>query len=188
MQRNTQPSYESESSTDSESQASYEEPLYRMPTSHTKNGPSSENIKSKGEKIKPVEPVYPKPTEEELDEFKGQLDEWVRLEDQIRKLNIAKRERLLRLKALGNTVQQFMKTFGYEHINRKDGSHIKYNERVVKQPVKMNDIKTKLLTLNVSQFTPEKLLEELFKDDSRERVVKTKLSRVIPKVSGTLDL
>lgn len=102
MQRIIQQPYELES--DSDTHSSYEkEPLYNIPSSsQQKNGHMNENIKNTKTNVEEIEPVYPKPTQEELDEFKGQLDEWVRLEDQIRKLNIAKRERLLRLKALGN--------------------------------------------------------------------------------------
>lgn len=164
-----------ESSSESESEKLYEIPSLQKKHTAKQSTPIDEKI-------------YPKPSDEELEEFKGQLDEWSKLEDQIRKLNVAKRERLLRLKALGNTVQQFMVKFGYEHINRKDGSHIRYNERAVKQPITLKDIKTRLLTLDISQLTTEKLIEELFKDEARERVVKQSLRRIIPKVSGALDI
>lgn len=181
-----QHSYETSSSeSESEARLTTEEPLYQIPSLT----PTIEKKDKKRVKEEKVEKIFPKPSEEELEEFKAQLDEWVKLEDQIRKLNVAKRERLLRLKALGGTVQQFMKTFGYEDINRKDdGSHVVYTEREVKQPISLVNVKTRLLSLDVSQFTAEKLIEELFKDDTRERVVKKTLKRIIPKVSGTLDI
>jgi hypothetical protein len=174
------------SSTTSSSEHEHE-PLYDIPSLRE----TAKQLADKSKKQKQngmEEKVYPKPSEEELEDFKGQLDEWSKLEDQVRKLNVAKRERLLRMRALGSTVQQFMVKFGYEHINRKDGSHVRYNEREVKQPITLTDVKTRLLTMDISQFTGEKLIEELFKDETRERIIKKSLRRVIPKVSGTLDI
>lgn len=190
----------SEVDTESESENIYEneivegknmkkvEPLYHIPSANPQPNKKIGGNRVPVPQVDIPEKIYPKPTAEELDEFKGQVDEWVRLEDQIRKLNIAKRERMLRLRALGTTVQNFMTQFGYEHINRKDGSHIKFQVREVKKPVTLQQVKTQLLAVDFKGLTPEKLLDELFNSDSREKITKKSLKRIIPKVSSALDL
>jgi hypothetical protein len=163
-------------SSTSESAAPTEEPLYHIP--------------SKTKSVIPVaEKVYPKPSDAEIEAFRGQLDEWVRMEEQLRKLAVARRECLLRMKALGNGVESFMTRFGYEHINRRDGSKIQYKVREVKKPLTLKEIKSQLLSLDIQQpLTAEALLTMLFNKENREKVVKTSLRRLVPPVPSQLEV
>jgi hypothetical protein len=159
-------------------ESSVSEPLYRIPNKKVKAPPKEEDTK-----------VYPKPTESEIEAFRGQLDEWVRMEEQLRKLAVARRECMLRMKALGNGVESFMTQFGYEHINRRDGSKIQFKVREVKKPVTLKEIKQQLLSLDIQQpLTAEGLLALLFNKEKREMIVRTSLRRLIPPVPSQLEV
>lgn len=133
--------------------------------------------------------VYPKPNSARLEDFKSQLDEWSKLEDQIRKLNIAKRERMVKLRVIGNSIQNFMTEFGYENINRRDGSRINFKVKQVKEPITLNSIKNRLAEIDLSNFNSrEELLDYLFKKDDSTTIEKRSLRRIVPKVSSHLDL
>jgi hypothetical protein len=160
------------------------EPLYRIPSQIKKKPPPLSGTTE-------PEKVYPKPSQEDLEAFKGQLDEWVRMEDQLRKLNVARRECMLRMKRLGAGVEEFMTKYGYEHINRRDGSHIKYRTREVKQPMTLQTIKTQLLALDEAELresTPMTLLERLFNNAQRGTVVRTTLRRFVPTLPTHLEV
>ena len=168
------------------------EPLYRIPSREKKAATVMTAAKPvTGTAAEGVEKVYPKPGAEDLEAFKGQLDEWVRAEEHLRKLNIARRECMLRMKKLGESVEHFMTTFGYEHINRKDGSKIKYRVREVKRPVTLQAVKLQLMSFSEDDFkgcTPTELLERLFNRDNRETVVRTSLRRFVPTLPTLSEL
>lgn len=124
------------------------------------------------------------PTDEELFDFKNMVAEWTRIDDQIRKLNIAVRERRVLQKSLAEKIQSFMKTYSYDTLNTKQGK-IHHSVRKTKQPIKINDIK-EVLKEN-SHLTGEELLKEIFEKE-RPIIEKTSIRRVIPKVSMNLDI
>jgi hypothetical protein len=124
------------------------------------------------------------PTDEELFDFKNMVAEWTKMDDQIRKLNIAVRERRVLQKSLAEKIQSFMKTYSYDTLNTKQGK-IHHSVRKTKQPIKINDIK-EVLKEN-SHLTGEELLKEIFEKE-RPIIEKTSIRRVIPKVSMNLDI
>jgi len=124
------------------------------------------------------------PTDEELFDFKNMVAEWTKMDDQIRKLNIAVRERRVLQKALGEKIQSFMKTYSYDTLNTKQGK-IHHSVRKTKQPIKINDIKEVLK--EKAHLTGEELLKEIFEKE-RPIIEKTSIRRVIPKVSMNLDI
>ena len=130
------------------------------------------------------------PSAEEMSEFKAQVAEWVKIDEQIKKLRVATRERIVHQKALGSKVQQFMKEFKYDNLNTSQG-RIRNNVREVKAPLKVGDIKTKLYELleKESGFSAE-LVSRIHTIFEAERAVTKKeaLRRDIPKVSQQLDL
>jgi len=162
------------------------EPLYHIPSRERKATAAAAAAAAKAAVEAPNtkdEKVYPKPSPEDLEAFKGQLDEWVRAEEHLRKLNIARRECMLRMKKLGESVEGFMTKYGYEHINRKDGSKIKYRIREVKRPVTLQAVKLQLMSFteeDFKEFTPVDLLERLFNRENRETVIRTSLRRFVP--------
>lgn len=128
------------------------------------------------------------PTRDALDMFKQQVSEWTKLDNDIRKLSIAIRERRVHQRALGSRIQDFMIKYGYDDLNTQAGK-IRSNVRMVKQPVKLGDIREKLMSISdLSGMTGEQLLQRLFDDEARPLVEKRSLRRVIPKVSLSLDI
>ena len=122
------------------------------------------------------------PTEEELDTFKNLVNDWFKYDDQIRKLSIAMKERKNYQRVLNNKIEEFMFNYKYNELNTQHG-RIKTNVKECKVPIKMNDIKTKIIKYN--ELSGEELLKKIFEDE-RETVVKKNIKRIIPKVSLTL--
>ena len=126
------------------------------------------------------------PTPEELEIFKQQVAEWMKLDDSIRKLSVAIRERRVHQKALSTKVQEFMIKHGYDNLNTQQG-RIRSNVRNVKQPLKLTDIRAKLLELGDQKLTGEEIIQRIL-DAERPTVEKQSLRRVVPKVSLSLDI
>jgi hypothetical protein len=124
----------------------------------------------------------PEPTEEELDGFKNLVNDWFKYDDQIRKLDIAIKERKNYQKALNSKIQDFMLKFQYNDLNTQHG-RIKANVKEVKVPIKITEIREKILKF--PDLSGPELIEKLFNDE-RPVVVKKNLRRIIPRVSLTL--
>jgi hypothetical protein len=122
------------------------------------------------------------PTDEELDTFKNLVNDWFKYDDQIRKLLIAIKERKNYQRVLNNKIQEFMFKYKYNDLNTQHG-RIKTNVREVKAPIKIGDIKNKIV--KYKDLSGEELLKKIFEEE-RETVVKKNIQRIIPKVSLTL--
>lgn len=120
----------------------------------------------------------PEPSSEELDTLKTLVNEWFKFDDQIRKLHIAIKERKVHQKALNNKIEKFMFDYKYKDLNTQHG-RIKANERKVKVPVKMSEIKEKIIQFK--DLSGEDLLNEIFSD--RPIIIKKNIRRVIPQVN-----
>lgn len=122
------------------------------------------------------------PTEEEMENFKNLVNDWFKYDDQIRKLVIAIKERKNYQRVFNNKIQDFMYKYQYNDLNTQHGC-IKSNVREVKAPLKITDIKDKIMRFK--DLSGEELLKQIFEED-RQIIVKKNLKRVIPKVSLTL--
>jgi hypothetical protein len=122
------------------------------------------------------------PTEDELETFKNLVNDWFKYDDQIRKLKIAMKERKNYQRALNNKIEEFMFNFKYNDLNTQHG-RIKTNVKECIVPIKMNDIKTKIIQFK--ELSGEELLKRIFEED-RQTVVKKNIKRIIPKVSLTI--
>ena len=122
------------------------------------------------------------PSEEELESFKNLVNEWFKFDDQIRKLNVAMKERKSHQRVLNNKIEEFMFNFKYNDLNTQHG-RIKTNMKECVVPIKMNDIKTKIIQYN--ELSGEELLKRIFEED-RQTVMKKNIKRIIPKVSLTI--
>ena len=122
------------------------------------------------------------PTTEELDTFKNQVNDWFKFDDQRRKLEIALKERKNHLRVLDTKIKGFMIDFKYNDLNTQHG-RIKINIKECKVPIKMTDIKAKIMQYDDS-FGVE-LYKQIFEED-KETVMKQNIRRIIPKVSLTL--
>lgn len=124
----------------------------------------------------------PEPTEEELDCFKNLVNDWFKYDDQIRKLDIAIKERKNYQKALNTKIQDFMVKYQYNDLNTQHG-RIKSNVKEVKVPIKVTEIRDKIM--KYPNLSGPELIEKLFNDE-RPTVVKKNIRRIIPRVSLTL--
>jgi hypothetical protein len=122
------------------------------------------------------------PSAEELETFKNLVNDWFKYDDQIRKLKIAMKERKNYQRVLNNKIEDFMFNYKYNDLNTQHG-RIKTNIKECKVPIKMNDIKTKIIQYN--NLSGEELLKRIFEED-RETIVKKNIKRIIPKVSLSL--
>ena len=122
------------------------------------------------------------PSKEELETFKNLVNDWFKYDDKIRKLQIAMKERKNYQRVLNSKIEQFMFNYKYNDLNTQHG-RIKTNVKECKVPIKMNDIKTKIMQYN--NLSGEELLKRIFEED-RTTVVKKNIRRVIPKVSLTI--
>lgn len=124
------------------------------------------------------------PTEEELEMFRQQVSEWSKLDDQVKKLCIAIRERRIHQRALTTKIQEFMFKHGYDNLNTQAG-RIKASVRQVKAPLKLADIREKILAMH--NLSGEELVAFIFESE-RPTVEKRSLRRIMPKVSLSLDV
>ena len=122
------------------------------------------------------------PSKEELESFKNLVNDWFKYDDQIRKLQIAMKERKNYQRVLNSKIEQFMFNYKYNDLNTQHG-RIKTNVKECKVPIKMNDIKTKIMQYN--NLSGEELLKRIFEED-RETILKKNIRRVIQKVSLTI--
>jgi len=122
------------------------------------------------------------PTADELETFKNLVNDWFKYDDQIRKLKIAMKERKNYQRALNNKIEEFMFNFKYNDLNTQHG-RIKTNIKECIVPIKMNDIKTKIIQFK--ELSGEELLKRIFEED-RQTIVKKNIKRIIPRVSLTI--
>jgi len=122
------------------------------------------------------------PTDEELENFKNLVNDWFKYDDQIRKLIIAMKERKNYQRVLNTKIQDFMVKYDYNDLNTQHGC-IKSNVKEVKAPIKITEIKDKIL--KYKELSGEDLLKQIFEEE-RPVLVKKALKRVIPKVSLTI--
>jgi|APGre2960657373_1045057.scaffolds.fasta_scaffold08512_3 hypothetical protein len=141
--------------------------------------------KSFAEADEEAEPAE-KPTDEEFSQFKDQVKEWTALDEQIKKLSVALRERRIHQRALGNSVQEFMRRFDYEKLETQNG-RINSIIRMVQQPLKVADIRDQIIALCDEGLKGEALVSRIF-DATRPMVERRSLRRSVPKVSLRLDI
>lgn len=124
------------------------------------------------------------PSDEELAEFKNRVSEWTKLDDQVRKLIIAVKERRTHQKALSEGIQQFMTKYGYDNLNTNYG-RIVHSVRKVKQPIKLPEIRE--LIKREPTLKGDELIKLIFESE-RPVVEKQMIRRVIPNVSMSLEI
>lgn len=126
----------------------------------------------------------PEPTEEELQEFKTFVSDWFKYDDQIRKLATATKERRRYQKALNDKIQEFMFKYKYNDLNTQHG-RIKAHMKEGPAPLTVVDIKDKIA--QYKDLSGDNLIKQIFQDD-RKVVTKKSLTRIMPKVSLSLDI
>ena len=115
------------------------------------------------------------PTEEELDDFKNKMAEWLKMDEQINKLSIAMRERRKLQNALSGYIKDFMFKFNYHDVSINNAI-IKARQRESLVPLKVNDINEldtnniKLNELDISDNLNELKLDILPLNNSEQKL------------------
>lgn len=117
------------------------------------------------------------PTEDELQDFKNKMAEWLKMDEQITKLSIAIRERRRLQNALSGYIKEFMFKFNYNDVSINNAK-VKARQRETLVPLRVNDIKAKLL--EYKDLKGEELVNKIF--DNREKKIVDTVKRVVPKI------
>ena len=125
------------------------------------------------------------PDADELTTFKNNVQEWFNIDNTIRKLMIALKERKVYQKKLNENIQDFMFKYKYNDLNTQNG-RLKANIKNVQKPVNMKEIKDKII--QYKELSGSELLEKIFNSEERPVIEKKIIRRVIPKVSMALDI
>lgn len=125
------------------------------------------------------------PSKEELDTFKNLVNEWFKLDDMIRKLAVALKERKNHQRALNNKIEEFMFKYKYNDLNTQNG-RLKATVKTQHKPVNIKEIRN--ILENNKDLKGEELLEKIFNKEDRPVTTKKVIKRIIPKVSLSLDI
>jgi|TARA_B110000259_G_C13988507_1_gene391465 hypothetical protein len=110
-----------------------------------------------------------------LDEFKKDVQDWMSLDNQMKRLEVAVKERRKKKKDLNLKILDFMDRFNIEDLNTKEGI-IRYKKSFVKEPLSQKKIKDKLMDMFKDDNAISEKVEKIFTD--RGKVEKTTLRRI----------
>jgi hypothetical protein len=105
------------------------------------------------------------------------MAEWLKMDEQINKLSIAIRERRKLQNALSGYIKDFMFKFNYHDVSINN-SKIKARQRESLVPLKVNDIKAKMI--EYKDLKGEELINKIF--DNREKKIVNTVKRITPKI------
>ena len=110
-----------------------------------------------------------------LEEFKDNVKQWLELDNQLKRLAAASKERRKKKTDINLKILEFMGKFNIEDLNTKDGI-IRYRKTYVKEPLSQKTIKTKLEELFKDDVENFEKIAKIFTD--REKIEKTSLRRL----------
>ena len=110
-----------------------------------------------------------------LDEFKKDVQDWMNIDNQMKRLEVALKERRKKKKDLNLKILEFMGKFNIEDLNTKEGI-IRYKKTYVKEPLSQKIIKEKLLDIFKNDKENTQRVENIF--TNREKIEKTSLRRI----------
>lgn len=110
-----------------------------------------------------------------LEEFKSNVKQWLELDNQLKRLAAASKERRKKKDEINRSILEFMSKFNIEDLNTKDGI-IRYRKTFVKEPLSQKTIKNKLEELFKDDKENFEKIEKIFTD--REKIEKMSLRRL----------
>jgi hypothetical protein len=110
-----------------------------------------------------------------LEEFKNNVKQWLELDNQLKRLAAASKERRKKKDEINLSILEFMSKFNIEDLNTKDGI-IRYRKTFVKEPLSQKTIKNKLEELFKDDQENFEKIEKIFTD--REKIEKMSLRRL----------
>lgn len=128
----------------------------------------------------------PAPTEEDLDGFKENVLAWISLDDQMKKLKLAAKERKKAMNVLSKSIKEFMMRHEIDDIKTSQGK-IQFIRKEVKKPVSLNELKETLESVSETKVYGKELLDRVF-SAVRPVVLKEVLKRSTPRNTINLNL
>lgn len=110
-----------------------------------------------------------------LEEFKSHVKDWLELDNQLKRLAAAAKERRKKKNDINLKILDFMGRFNIEDLNTKEGI-IRYRKTYVKEPLSQKTIKTKLEELFKNDKDTFEKVQKIFTE--REKIEKTSLRRL----------
>lgn len=110
-----------------------------------------------------------------LQEFKDNVKRWLELDNQLKRLAAAAKERRNKKNEINKQILEFMSKFNIEDLNTKEGI-IRYKKSYVKEPLSQKTIKSKLEELFKDQPDIVERIDKIFTD--RGKVEKLSLRRL----------
>ena len=114
----------------------------------------------------------------EFQEFKDNVKEWITLDDDIKTLNIALKERKKKKQELTPTVLNFMNEYKVHDIKTTDGQ-LKFSKSMTSKPLNKKYLINRLGDFFKDYSKGEKAVEFLY--ENRDKEEKMKLQRIIKK-------
>ena len=136
----------------------------------------------------PMTNIQPLETQTDVDEltftdhnpefvkFKEQVTEWLDLDDDLKTLREAIKQRNTRKKELAPYILEFMKLNGIDNLHTKTGGKLKYRSSMVKKPLNQKEIKSKLCEFFNNIKRGEQAANYIL--ENREKVERVSLSRI----------
>jgi len=110
-----------------------------------------------------------------LEEFKSHVKDWLELDNQLKRLAAACKERRKKKEDINLKILEFMGRFNIEDLNTKEGV-IRYKKSYVKGPLSQKIIKNKLEELFKNDQDTFEKVQKIFTE--RGKVEKTTLKRI----------
>jgi hypothetical protein len=110
-----------------------------------------------------------------LEEFKNNVQSWMDLDNQLKRLEIASKQRKTKKKELNEKILEFMAKYNIEDLNTKQGV-IRYKKVFVKEPLSQKIIKEKLSELFRNDVENSEKIDKIFTD--RGKIEKQSLRRI----------
>ena len=110
-----------------------------------------------------------------LEEFKSHVKDWLELDNQLKRLAAAAKERRKKKNDINLKILEFMGRFNIEDLNTKEGI-IRYRKTYVKEPLSQKTIKTKLEELFKNDLDTFEKVQKIFTE--RGKIEKTSLRRL----------
>jgi hypothetical protein len=119
------------------------------------------------------------------DKLKNEVKEYLELDDQIKAINKALKERREKKKKLSESILENMKGFNIDFMNTKNGK-LTYTTNKRKEPLNKKNLITGLNNYFDNEVESKKVSKIVL--DSRSDVTKVTLRRTITKKKNTIDI
>lgn len=113
-----------------------------------------------------------------LEEFKNQVRIWIDIDNSVRKLQKAIKERNVVKKQLSEKILGFMSKYNIEDLNTRDGSKLRYKVSQVKPTITKAQIKERLLENFGKAQNVEELANMVFSNENLPKMEKKYLKRL----------